>query len=174
MTGALRNVLDVSLWVSNYILHKIMKAVQLNSTQLKGVYFQKYTVSINCNIGLKPTLVYLPHYYWVQKVQSYLCAKYQLVSTCAHTKTHTKHCAWQIFQEKNRSFHTWIANIEKVQKCIHSRYSLGFINSFLASLTHWLIEAETKWRPFRRRHFQMHFLQLKCLNLDYNFTEVCS
>ena len=37
--------------------------LNFNSTQLKGVYFQKYTVSINCNMGLKPTLVYLSHYY---------------------------------------------------------------------------------------------------------------
>ena len=36
------------------------------------------------------------------------------------------------------------------------------------------IEAETKWPPFCRRHFQMHFLEWKCLNIDYNFTEVCS
>ena len=38
-------------------------------------------------------------------------------------------------------------------------------------LTHW---GRDKWTPFRRRHFQMHFLQWKCLNSDYNFTEVCS
>ena len=28
------------------------------------------------------------------------------------------------------------------------------------------IEAETKWKPFRRQHFQMHFLEWKCLNTD--------
>ena len=28
------------------------------------------------------------------------------------------------------------------------------------------IEAETKWTPFRRRHFQVHFLEWKCLNSD--------
>ena len=36
------------------------------------------------------------------------------------------------------------------------------------------IEAETKWTPFRRRHFQMHFLEWKYVNFDYDFTEVCS
>ena len=36
------------------------------------------------------------------------------------------------------------------------------------------IEAETKWPPFCRRHFQMHFLQWKTLCSDPNFTEVCS
>ena len=29
-------------------------------------------------------------------------------------------------------------------------------------------------RHFRRRHFQMHFLEWKCMNFDWNFTEVCS
>ena len=28
------------------------------------------------------------------------------------------------------------------------------------------IEAETKWPPFSRRHFQMHFLEWKCMNFD--------
>ena len=27
---------------------------------------------------------------------------------------------------------------------------------------HYNIEAETKWPPFRRRHFQTHFLEWKC------------
>ena len=30
----------------------------------------------------------------------------------------------------------------------------------------WHIEAETKWLPFRRQHFQIHFHKRKCLNLD--------
>ena len=38
-------------------------------------------------------------------------------------------------------------------------------------LTHW---GQDKWPPFSRRHFQMHFLQWKCINFDSNFTEVCS
>ena len=28
------------------------------------------------------------------------------------------------------------------------------------------IEVETRWPPFFRRHFQMHFLEWKCFNLD--------
>ena len=36
------------------------------------------------------------------------------------------------------------------------------------------IEAETKWTPFRRRHFEVHFLEWKCLNSDWDFIEVCS
>ena len=38
-------------------------------------------------------------------------------------------------------------------------------------LTHW---GREKWTPFRRRHFQMHFLEWKCINFYYNFTQVCS
>ena len=33
---------------------------------------------------------------------------------------------------------------------------------------------DTKWPPFRRRHFQVHFLQRKLLKFEYNFTELCS
>ena len=36
------------------------------------------------------------------------------------------------------------------------------------------IEAETRWPPFSRQHFQMHFLQWKYMNFNQNFTEVCS
>ena len=35
------------------------------------------------------------------------------------------------------------------------------------------IEAEAKWRPLTR-HFQLHFLEWKCMNFDQVFTEVCS
>ena len=38
----------------------------------------------------------------------------------------------------------------------------------------WHIETETKWTPFRRRHFQVHFLEWRCLNSKQNFTDVCS
>ena len=38
-------------------------------------------------------------------------------------------------------------------------------------LTHW---GRDKWTPFRRRHFQLHFPEWKCLNSDYNITEICS
>ena len=38
----------------------------------------------------------------------------------------------------------------------------------------WLNEAETRWPPFSRRHFPMHFLEWKYINFDYDFTEVCS
>ena len=37
-----------------------------------------------------------------------------------------------------------------------------------------LIEAETKWSPFRRWHLEMHFLEWKCINFDYDFIECCS
>ena len=36
-----------------------------------------------------------------------------------------------------------------------------------ARLTHW---GRDKWTPFRRRYFQPHFLEWKCLNSDENFT----
>ena len=39
------------------------------------------------------------------------------------------------------------------------------------TITHW---GRDKWPPLFRRHFQMHFLEWKCVNLDEDFTEVCS
>ena len=38
-----------------------------------------------------------------------------------------------------------------------------FFTSVGNALTHW---AETKWPPFSRRHFQVHFLEWKCMNFD--------
>ena len=35
------------------------------------------------------------------------------------------------------------------------------------------IETGIKWPPFRRRHFQMHFLKRKCMNFDWNSIEIC-
>ena len=59
-------------------------------------------------------------------------------------------------------------------------YFLSFVNTGMAELCEILpcgrqgpiyptqlhIEAETKWPPFSRRHFQMHFLEWKCMNFD--------
>ena len=36
------------------------------------------------------------------------------------------------------------------------------------------IEAKTQWPPFCRRHPEIHFLQWKYINCDYNISEVCS
>ena len=36
------------------------------------------------------------------------------------------------------------------------------------------IETKTKWPPFSRWHFRMHFLEWRCKNFDWDFTEVCS
>ena len=41
--------------------------------------------------------------------------------------------------------------------------SADSVSSFRSSLTHW---GRDKWTSFRRRHFQMHFLEWKCLNSD--------
>ena len=37
-----------------------------------------------------------------------------------------------------------------------------------------LLKVETKWLPFCRWHFQIHFLAWKLLDFDSNFTEICS
>ena len=42
----------------------------------------------------------------------------------------------------------------------------------VAEISH--TESEIKWPSFRRRHFHMHFLEWKCMNFDWHFTEVCS
>ena len=54
----------------------------------------------------------------------------------------------------------------KMKPCPTPRLMLGD-----PLLTHW---GRDKWTPCRRRHFQMHFLELICLNSDSNFIEVCS
>ena len=38
----------------------------------------------------------------------------------------------------------------------------------------WHIEAETKWPPFYRWHFKVHFLEWKPLNFKDDYTETCS
>ena len=51
-------------------------------------------------------------------------------------------------------------------RCTGSSLSIW---SFLAypPLSHWHIEAETKWPSFRKRHIQMHFLEWWYINLIY-------
>ena len=42
------------------------------------------------------------------------------------------------------------------------------------TISHKHIEDETKWTPFRRRHFQMYFLEFKYMNSDKKFTYIYS
>ena len=59
--------------------------------------------------------------------------------------------------------------------CMQPTYNRGQIFSWsplamqMYKLVVWHIGAETKWLPFSRRHFQMHFLELKCINFDWSF-----
>ena len=39
------------------------------------------------------------------------------------------------------------------------------------SLTHW---GRDKMAAISRRHFQIYFLEWKCMNFDWDFTEICS
>ena len=59
------------------------------------------------------------------------------------------------------------------QWCCECRISKS---SLLLLLLPWClehIEAETKWTPLGRRYFQMHFLEWKCKNFDWNVIKVC-
>ena len=53
--------------------------------------------------------------------------------------------------------------------------SSALLHQFVHDVPSYLhIEAQTKWPPFPRQHFQMHFLEWKCMNFHYDFIEVCS
>ena len=47
----------------------------------------------------------------------------------------------------------------------HRAKAVPSLGPLLATVfpSHLHIESETKWTPFRRRHFQMHFLEWKCI-----------
>ena len=52
-----------------------------------------------------------------------------------------------------------------------------YTNSLHTKHLHWIwhqhIEAETKWPWFSRQYLQMHFLEWKYMNFDWNFAEAC-
>ena len=59
------------------------------------------------------------------------------------------------------------------------RWDFGLLSEFKVYLCHCSeaalhIESETKWSPFCRRHFQVHFVEWKLLNFNHNFPEICS
>ena len=49
------------------------------------------------------------------------------------------------------------------QEPVSSCHSVWLTHWSLGDLTHW---GRDKWTPFRRRHFQMPFLEWKCVNSD--------
>ena len=53
----------------------------------------------------------------------------------------------------------------------HNEIDHSEINLFVPGM-HLDIEAKTKWLKISRWHFSMHFLEWKCTNFDWDFTEV--
>ena len=53
--------------------------------------------------------------------------------------------------------------LESIGHAFHWRAIYRSLLGIFLILTHW---GRDKWTPFRRRHFQMHFLEWKCLNFD--------
>ena len=72
-----------------------------------------------------------------------------------------------------------VRNHHKITSCripnaLNTQFRRWIIVKFCKEHGRYHIEAETKWTPFHRRHFEVHFLEWKCLNSDWNFIEVCS
>ena len=66
------------------------------------------------------------------------------------------------FVERSKK-HCWL-----IVQHLPPSFSVGFCHVHCNNVfweRFWHIEAETKLSPFRRRHFQMHFLEGKCLNI---------
>ena len=55
-----------------------------------------------------------------------------------------------------------------------SNYTARWMEGWCFVLFYLLISPWTKWLPFHRWHFQMHFHQWKVLYSDSNFTKICS
>ena len=68
----------------------------------------------------------------------------------------------------NNSVSTFSYGVEfKARNVCVNHWDISFSQKGLAvSPFYKHIEAETKWPPFSRRHFQMIFLEWKCMNLD--------
>ena len=87
---------------------------------------------------------------------------YDLLMSHVHSLTRQK-----------RPFHAYITT--------NTNLSIALIVELIVmSLIVWLQTPQlthltlAKWPPVRRRRFQMHFLEWKCMNFDLNFIEVCS
>ena len=104
-----------------------LSATQLNSTQWCFISINIYSID-QLQHCAENTLVYLPHCYWVDIVHRITSVINTNWFVHVYTQKHIQKCVWQIFQEKQIFSRMKIAYIKKtVQKCIHSRCSLGFI-----------------------------------------------
>ena len=63
--------------------------------------------------------------------------------------------------------YVWVVNRRALRRAF-SHFALLLTPHFSVNLQaqQELIEAKTRWLQFRRRHFQTHFLECKCLNCD--------
>ena len=91
--------------------------------------------------------------------------------------THRKKLNWIFFIKIQYIFY-W-KYIWKFDTTFKTNQNINHI-SFVGYTIHtsiiccWDIEAETKWPPLSRQHFQTHFLKWKYRNFNPNFTEILS
>ena len=106
---------------------------------------------------------------WQRRVTIKTCSRRFV---CAQwISNENKYCRWsrisvcKYAELRTQSVPSVLNILQWVRWCV-----LPVWSDAVASLLH--IEAEIKWQPFSRRHFEMHFLEWKCMNFAYDFTEV--
>ena len=86
------------------------------------------------------------------------------IMVTSHESTFTgKLAIFQIAWQKIRGIRRWSVVSSHEWPVIRKAFSCHHIIICRRRLTHW---GRDKWTPFRRRHFQMHFLEWKYLNSD--------
>ena len=134
-----------------------------NSTQLNSKVF----ISRNIQHRSIATWDWNPHWFICPITTEF--KKFNLVTSVlnhnwlvhVHTQKHTqKHCAWQICQEKNRSFHTCDWKHRKKYK------NVFLAGTVLASLTHW---GRDKMAAFSQTTISNAFSSIKMFEFRLQF-----
>ena len=123
----------------------------------------------HCNVAL------FYHKRYIISIPVNICGYLESHGTQTHTRTHT-HTNTRTKWKRQRNNHQCIWHtVNTTTKQCYQRpmtiYQWGMWWKFyLDIICHKLplehLEAETKWPPFSRRHFQTHFLEWKCMNFD--------
>ena len=102
----------------------------------------------------------------------YICYHFSKFSSIFATSCDSP-AGWYISSQKIRNifFDSWWPEPDDQQPLWWLDYLNIFCFQHIRVKLHW---GRDKWPPISWRHFQMHFLEWKCMNFDSDFTEVCS
>ena len=126
------------------------------NTRIILLSYYKVALSVQMDIeDISTTSTKYRYFYPHRPNEAFIVSCLPLVRNCKMPNHHTRNRPWNT----NQQFLRYPRNLSDLSTV--AALSSSHVNVLVSYILVQHIEAETKWPPFRRRHFQTHFLEWK-------------